>query len=193
MNSHASPCDHMIFVAKSSPKRTWVPRRVTDRLTVRRHVNINPGRPRTSSTAAPRKPQHHHLRSPICESKSFFFLKRAHGVKRAIQEVGEGGGSAALPYETKKVLPPPPAEPEQVPLPTPAQVKPPPPEEVKPPPPKVVKTPRHKVARQPVAAMRAPALSAQDASWSAKLLHEAFVKLGKVAVHLGVQPPSHLL
>jgi hypothetical protein len=42
MNSHTFPCDHMIFVAKSSPKRTWVPRRVTDRLTVRRLVNINP-------------------------------------------------------------------------------------------------------------------------------------------------------
>jgi hypothetical protein len=76
--------------------------------------------------------------------------------------------------------------PEEVPLPTPAKVKPPPPEEVKPPPPKEVKLPRHKVARQPVAAVRAPALNAQDASWSVKLFHEAFVKLLKVAVHLRV-------
>jgi hypothetical protein len=96
MNSHTSPCDHMIFVAKSSPKRTWVPRRVTDRMTVRCLVNINPGRPRTSSTAALRKPQHHRLWSPRSESKSFSFLKQAHGVKRAITEAGEGGGATAL-------------------------------------------------------------------------------------------------
>jgi hypothetical protein len=95
MNSHTSPCDHMIFVAKSSPEWTRVPRRVTDRLTVRRFVNINHGRPRTSSTAAPRKPQHHRLRSPRSESKSFSFLKEVHGVKRAIKEAGEGGGAAA--------------------------------------------------------------------------------------------------
>jgi hypothetical protein len=58
MNSHTSPCDHMIFMAKSSPERTQIPRSVTDRLTVRCLVIINPGRPRTSSTVAPRKPQH---------------------------------------------------------------------------------------------------------------------------------------
>jgi hypothetical protein len=91
-----SPCDHMIFVAKSSHEQTRVPRRVTDRLTVRRLVNINPGRPRTSSTVAPRKPQHHRLRSPRSESKSFSFLKQAHGIKRAIKEAGEGGGATAL-------------------------------------------------------------------------------------------------
>jgi hypothetical protein len=95
MNSHTSPCDHMIFVSKSSPERARVPRRVTDRLTVRRLVNINLGRPITSSTAAPRKPQHHRLRSPRSESKSFFFLKQAHGVKRAMKEAREGGGAAA--------------------------------------------------------------------------------------------------
>jgi hypothetical protein len=66
-----------LFVAKSSRELTWIPRRVTDRLTVRRLVNINPDRPRTSSTAAPRKPHHHLLWSPRSESKSFFFLKRA--------------------------------------------------------------------------------------------------------------------
>jgi hypothetical protein len=93
MNIHTSLCDHMTFLAKCSPERTRVRRRVTGCLTVRRVVNINPGRPRTSSTAAPRKPQHHRLQSPRSESKSFFFLKRAHGiVKRAIQEAGEGGG-----------------------------------------------------------------------------------------------------
>jgi hypothetical protein len=66
----------MIFVAKSSPERTWVPRRVTDRLMVRRLVNINPGRPRTSSTAAPRNPsttvfghQEVNPRSPPSSSK----------------------------------------------------------------------------------------------------------------------------
>jgi hypothetical protein len=95
MNSHTSPYDHMSFVANSSSERTWVPRRMTDRLAVRRLVNINPGQPRTSSTAAPRKPQHHRLRSPRSESKSFSFLNQAHGVKRAIKEVREGGGAAA--------------------------------------------------------------------------------------------------
>jgi hypothetical protein len=69
---------------------------VTDRLTVRRLVNINLGRPRTSSTAVPRKPQHHHLRSPRSESKSFSFLKQAQGIKRAIKAAGEGGGAAVL-------------------------------------------------------------------------------------------------
>jgi hypothetical protein len=94
MNSHTSPCDHMtLFVAQSSPKQTRVLRRVTDCLTVRRLVNINPGRPRTSSTATAKKPQHHRLRSLKSESKIFLFLKRAHGiVKRAIQEAREGGG-----------------------------------------------------------------------------------------------------
>jgi hypothetical protein len=95
MNSHASPCDQMIFVAKSSPEWTLVPRRMTDHLTVCHLVNINPGRPRTSSTAAPRNSQHHHLWSPRSESKIFSFLKQAHGVKRSIKEAGEGGGAAA--------------------------------------------------------------------------------------------------
>jgi hypothetical protein len=95
MNSHMSPCDHMIFVAKSSTKRTRVPRCVTDRLTIRRLVVINLDRPRTSSTAALRTPQHHHLRSSRSESKSFSFLKQAHDVKRAIKEAGEGGGAPA--------------------------------------------------------------------------------------------------
>jgi hypothetical protein len=97
------------------------------------------------------------------------------------------------PTELEKVPPPPPAEPEEVKLPPPAEVKPPLPEEVKPHPPKEVKPPRCKVALQPVAAVRAPALSAEGASWSVKLFQEAFVKLRKVTIHLGVQPPSHLL
>jgi hypothetical protein len=42
-----------------------------------------------------KKTQHHRLQSPGSESKSFFFLKQVHGVKRAIQEAGEGGGAAA--------------------------------------------------------------------------------------------------
>jgi hypothetical protein len=75
----------------------------------------------------------------------------------------------------------------------PTEVKLPPPEEVKPPPPKEVKPPRKKVVLQPVAAVRAPALSAEEGTWSAKLFHDAFVKLQKVAVHLGVPPTSHLL
>jgi hypothetical protein len=97
------------------------------------------------------------------------------------------------PVEPEKVPPPPPAEPEDVPSPLPEEVPPPPPAEVKPPPPEEVKPQRRKVARQPVAAVRAPAVNVQDASWSAKLLHQAFVNLGKVVVHLGVQPPSHPL
>jgi hypothetical protein len=80
---------------------------------------------------------------------------------------------------------PPPAEAEEVPPPPPAEVSPPMPAEVKP--------PRRKVARQPVPPVRAPSVNVQDASWSVKLVHQAFVNLGKVVVHLGVQPPSHPL
>jgi hypothetical protein len=144
MNSHTSPCDHMIFVAKSSPERTRVPRCVTARLTVRCLVNINSGRPRTSSTAALRKPQHHRLRSPRSESKGFFFLKQAHGIKRAIKEAGREEVSPPLPEE----VPPPP----------PAEVKPPPPEEVK-----RLKPPRSKVEWQPVVPLCAPKVNVEDA------------------------------
>jgi hypothetical protein len=140
MNNHTSPCDHMIFVAKSSLERTQVPRRVTDRLMVRRLVNINPVRPRTSSTTAPRKPQHHHLQSPRSESKSFSFLKQAHGIKRSVKEAGG------------EVLSTPPAEPEEVP--------PPPLEEVK-----RLKPPRRKVPPP----MRAPSVNVEDAYFSVKM------------------------
>jgi hypothetical protein len=73
--------------------------------------------------------------------------------------------------------------------PPPTEGKPPPPEEVKPPLPKEVKPPRRMVALQPVAVVRAPALHADEATWSVNLFHEAFVKLRKVAVHLGVPAP----
>jgi hypothetical protein len=49
------------------------------------------------------------------------------------------------------------------------------------------------VALQPVVAVCAPALSVDEASWSATLFHEASVKLRKVAVHLVVPPTSHPL
>jgi hypothetical protein len=77
---------------------------MTDRLTVHRLVNINPGLPRSSSTAALRKPQHHRLRSPRSESKSFSFLKQVDGVKRSI--AGEGGGAPPPPEEVKRLKPP---------------------------------------------------------------------------------------
>jgi hypothetical protein len=66
-----------------------------------------------------------------------------------------------------------PAEPEEVPLP--------PPEEVKPTP------PQRKVVRQPVVPLRAPKVDFQDASFSVKMLYEAWQSLGKMAIHLGVQ------
>jgi hypothetical protein len=153
MNSHTSPCDHLIYVAKRSPERTQFPRHVIDRLTVRRLVNINPGRPRTSSTVAPRKPQHHRLRSPRSESKSFSFLKLAHGVKRSIMEAGRRGGGRPPP---PPVPPPPPSEPEEVP--------PPPPEEVK-----RMKPPRRKVPPP----LRAPSVNVEDACFSVKMLYLA--------------------
>jgi hypothetical protein len=56
-----------------------------------------------------------------------------------------------------------------------------------------VKPPWRKVALQPVAIVRAPALNVDEATWSANLFHEAFVKLRKVAVHLEVPAPSHPL
>jgi hypothetical protein len=44
-----------------------------------------------------------------------------------------------------------------------------------------------------MAVVRAPTLNADEATWLANLFHEAFVKLRKVAVHLGVPAPSHPL
>jgi hypothetical protein len=93
------------------------------------------------------------------------------------------------PAEPEEVPPPPPAEPEEVPPPPPAEVKSPPSEEVMPPPPKQVKPPRRKVTLQPVAVVRAPTRNGDEATWLANLFHEAFVKLRKVAVHLGVPAP----
>jgi hypothetical protein len=163
----------MIFVAKSSPEWTRVPRCVIDRLTVRCLVNINPGRLRTSSTATPRKPQHHRLRSSRSQSKSFSFLKQAHVAssepsrKRGREEVSPPPPAEPReepptpPAEPKEVPPPPPTKPEEVPLPPPAE-----PEEVPPPPPeelKGLKPPRCKVARQPMVPLRAPAVLE---SWS---------------------------
>jgi hypothetical protein len=87
-----------------------------------------------------------------------------------------------LPAEPEEVPPPPP---EEVLLPTPAEVKPPPPEEVKP--------PRRKVARQLVVPLRAPSVNVADAWFSVKMLHQAFLTLGKVAVNLKVQRPTHPL
>jgi hypothetical protein len=167
MNSHTSPCDHIIFVAKSSPERTRVPRHVNDRLTVRRLVNINPGRPRTLSTAAPRKPQHHRLRSPRSESKSFSFLQQAHGVKRAIKEAGEGGGAAAPARRARGGCAAPArggvaASPEEV---------------------KRLKPPQRKVSPP----MRAPKVNFKDACFSVKMLYQAWQSLGNMVVHLGVQ------
>jgi hypothetical protein len=173
MNSHTSPCDHMIFVAKSSPERTRVPRRVTKRLTVRRLVNINPGRPRSSSTAAPRKPQHHRLRSPRSESKSFSFLKQAHGVKRSIKEAGREEVPPPPPAEPEEVSPPPPAEPEEVPPPPPTEleeVPPPPLEGVPPPPPEEVKRLKPFRCKVPPP-MRAPSVNVEDACFSVKMLY----------------------
>jgi hypothetical protein len=73
------------------------------------------------------------------------------------------------------------------PLPTePEEVEPPPPTEVKPPLPEEVKPPRRNVVLQPVAAVRAPPLSTEEAFWSTKLFLKAFEKLRKVAIHLGV-------
>jgi hypothetical protein len=64
-----NPVVKMVWVRTLADRRgirilsanTRVPRHVTDRLTVRRLVNIKPVWPRTSSTAAPRKLQHHRL------------------------------------------------------------------------------------------------------------------------------------
>jgi hypothetical protein len=90
------------------------------------------------------------------------------------------------PAEPEKVPPPPPAEPEEVSRPPPEEVPPSTPAEVMPPPPEEVKLPRRKVARQPVVPLRAPSVNVADACWSVKMLHQSFVSLGKVVVHLGV-------
>jgi hypothetical protein len=67
-----------------------------------------------------------------------------------------------------------------MPPPPPAKVKPPPLEEVKLPPHVDVKPP------PPVAVLRAPPLNDDEATWSVNLFREAFVKLQKMVVHLGV-------
>jgi hypothetical protein len=93
----------------------------------------------------------------------------------------------------EEVPSPPPAEPEEVPLSPPEEVPPPPPVEVKPPPPKEVKRlkpPQHKVARQLVVPLCAPKVNVEDACFSVKMLHQAFLSLGKMVVHLGVQRPT---
>jgi hypothetical protein len=179
-NSQTSPCDHMIFVAKSSPMRTQILRRVTDRLTVRRLVNINPGWPSTSSTAARSRPQHHRLRSPRSESKSFSFLKQAHGVKRAIKEAWEGGGAAAPSCWARGGT----TAPAQGGATAPSRggaTAPPSPEEVK-----RLKPPRCKVPPP----LRAPKVKFEDACFSVKMLYQAWQSLGKVAVQLEVQRPT---
>jgi hypothetical protein len=76
----------------------------------------------------------------------------------------------------EEVLPLPPTEPEEVPLPPPVEpeeVSPPPPEEVPPPPPeevKQLKPPQHKVPPP----MRAPSVNVEDACFSVKMLYQAW-------------------
>jgi hypothetical protein len=60
---------------------------------------------------------------------------------------------------------------------------------MKPPPPKEVKPPQRKMALRPMAVVCAPALNAYEATWLGNVFHEAFMKLRKVAIHLGVPAP----
>jgi hypothetical protein len=75
--------------------------------------------------------------------------------------------------------PPPPDEPEEVPPPPPDK-----PEEALAPQPEEALVPRA------VAVVRAPPLNADKATWPVSLCCDAFVKLRKVAVHLGVPGPN---
>jgi hypothetical protein len=88
------------------------------------------------------------------------------------------------PAERKEEPLTPPAKPEEVPPPPPAE-----PEEVPPPPPEEVK--RLKPPRREVALpfLRAPKVDYSDACFSVKMLYEAWQRLEKLAVHLGVQIP----
>jgi hypothetical protein len=43
---------------------------------------------------------------------------------------------------------------------------------------------------QPVEAISAPALTADEATWSVNLFCEAFNRLRQVAIHLGVRAPN---
>jgi hypothetical protein len=89
------------------------------------------------------------------------------------------------PDEPKEVLPPSPDKPEEVPPPPPDE-----PEEVPPPMPD---KPEEALEPQPVAVVRARPLNADEATWSLNLFRDAFVKLPKVVVHLGVPVPNDLL
>jgi hypothetical protein len=126
MNSHTSPCGHMtLFVAKSSSEWTWIPRRVTGRMTVRRPSQyksrsakkfVNYG---TKKTPAPP--------SPVTKKRiQELLLPQARPWHHQVSHRRRGG---------EEVPPPPPDEPEEVPLPPPAE-----PGEVPPPPPSKVKT-----------------------------------------------------
>jgi hypothetical protein len=84
----------------------------------------------------------------------------------------------------REEVPPPPAEPEEVPPLPPAE-----PEELPSPPPEEVKRlkpPRCKVPSP----LRAPEVNFEDACFSMKMLYQAWLSLGKMVVHLGVQRPT---
>jgi hypothetical protein len=91
-------------------------------------------------------------------------------------------GTPLAPEEPEEVLPPLPDKPEEV-LP-PLSDK---PEEVPPPPPD---QPEVALTLQPMADVRDPPLNADEATWSVSLFSETFVKLRKVAVHLGIPKPN---
>jgi hypothetical protein len=80
-------------------------------------------------------------------------------------------GTLLAPEESEEVPPSPPDEPEEVP--------PPPPDELE-----------EALVPQPVAVVRAPPLNVDEATWSVSLFSDAFVKLRKVDVHLGVPGPN---
>jgi hypothetical protein len=94
--------------------------------------------------------------------------------RRQLIKEGTGetrGGAAAPPDEPEEVPPPPPDEPEEVPPPLPEEA----------------------LVSQPVEVVSAPALTADDASWSVNIFCEAFNRLQWVTVHLGVPGPNDLL
>jgi hypothetical protein len=86
------------------------------------------------------------------------------------------------PYEPEEVPPPPLDEAMEVPLPPPNE-----PKEA------LALQPEEVLALQPMVVVRAPPLNADKATWSVSLFSDAFMKLGTVAIHLGVPVPNDTL
>jgi hypothetical protein len=102
-------------------------------------------------------------------------------------------GTALAPEEPEEVSSPMPNEPEEVPPPfpnKPEEVPPPPLDEAEEVPPSPLDELEEALALQPAAVVSAPPLNAEEATWSVNFMGDAFVRLRRVVVRLGVPIPN---